>query len=1179
MKSISLRFVITILLAALCAWALYAKPIRFGKDLRGGVSLIYSVKVPKDARAEEVLAQVIDVLKERVNPQGVLDIAMQPQGLDRIEVVMPLPSAEVRELQLAFKSALEELMRNAQVSPTALDQALAAGKAVEQFGSLGTRGDDLRALQKAYDDNKAATADLAKAKADGADTTTIGGIEDRLVTSELAMTALKKKLLGQVLAQARLVKALGLSTEPAPVRDAKGELVLDEAGRPTQGPSQRENELNAIKTEFPHLADAIASLVTKYDAYASKRTGLDDPEDLMRLLRGAGVLDFRIAVTTDDQTGVNVAEAREQLAKRGPKGVESGRVRWFEINDLKQWYETPAQLEALQRDPIGYFAARRLVAASYAGSYYLLLYTTDDKAMTHDAGGEWSLTQVFPTTDSRLGGSAVGFHLDQGGASRMARLTGGNVGKPMAIVLDDQVYSAPNLNSQISSQGVITGQFDKAEIAYLIRVLAAGSLSAGISPDPISMNVLGPSIGADNLEKGKEAILLSVAFTCVVMVIYYFGAGLIACVGLALNTLMIFGIMAAIDGTFTLPGLAGIALSVAMAVDANVLIYERIREEMVNRGESLRNAVDLGFGRALSAIIDGNITNLIAVVVLYKVGATEVKGFALTMCIGVLATLFTGLFVTRTFFMAATDWFGVRRLPMLPTVVPAVTRLLTPTIDWLKLRPILWTGVLAVTFVSIVLTFWRGNDIFETEFRGGVSMTLSTRAADPANPKAGKLMLGRDEVENRVRNAGTKAGPENPIVYELRNANVLVVGEAGDGGKASSFQIRVGNPPGGVEDEAKITRSVVEAVVQEFRDQLAVQLPLSFKGEGDADHTSHTFALEKDLLGDCINRPGINEPLGDFRGGVAVVVDNINPPTTPADVENRISRMRSQPDFSEIAGRRVKAIGLTPADVSDPTKGYTSMAILVNDPLLSSISSDFEAWDRQMAAPEWKLVSSALAQQATLDEVSSFSPVVAENLAASAVVAVILSLIGMLGYIWVRFGSFRFSAAAIASLCFNVIVCLGFIAAAPWLAHTGIGRALYIDEFRIDINVIAALLTIVGYAINDTIVILDRIRENRGKLPFVTRACVNDSINQTFSRTVLTGGSTFATAVILIALGGTGIRPFAYTFFIGLVAGTISSVIVAAPFVYSRKEEEEARRRAELGSTDAIVPSARVVPN
>jgi SecD/SecF fusion protein len=172
----------------------------------------------------------------------------------------------------------------------------------------------------------------------------------------------------------------------------------------------------------------------------------------------------------------------------------------------------------------------------------------------------------------------------------------------------------------------------------------------------------------------------------------------------------------------------------------------------------------------------------------------------------------------------------------------------------------------------------------------------------------------------------------------------------------------------------------------------------------------------------------------------------------------------------------------------------------------------------------------------------------------------------MLVYIWARFGSLRYSAAAVAALCVNVCVCLGALALSLLVAPTILGLNLRIEEFRIDLNVVAGLLAIIGYSLNDSIVILDRVRENRGKLSYASKSAVNLAINQTFSRTVLTSGTTVATALILYWLGGTGIRPFAFTFLVGLVVATCSSVAVAAPLVWSRRESgrSEATEGAEL---------------
>jgi SecD/SecF fusion protein len=1167
MKNAWIKIALVAALCALCAWELGVKGIRLGKDLQGGVSLIYSVQVPDNQPADQVLGQVIEVLKQRVNPQGVLDIAMQPQGTDRIEVVMPLPSDEVRALQVDARKRQDDFLAKTQISALELDASLMSGNAVARFGQQNPAVADLEA---AWQTLQTAKNDLAALTQQGAPAEQIGPVEDRVVAAELRVEQLRSSILSRTLPATRLSKTLELSPAPAPVRDADGKIKKDAQGNNEMGPSPREKELATIKADFPSLSSELDTLVAANDAYLAKRTGLDDPEDLMRLMRGAGVLDFRIAVMQDAPVGVNPDEMRSELATKGPRSGEPGIARWFKINDLKQWYEKPAERDALLADPAAYFASRyRLVVGEFGGEMYALLYDSDAKAMTHRDGSAWGLTNAYRTVDQRLGSAAVGFQLDSGGGQRMARLTGAHVNQPMAIVLDDQVFSAPNLNSTISDSGVITGRFSDEEIAYLIRVLTAGSLEAKVSSDPISVNILGPSIGADNLSKGLEATILSVGITCVVMLAYYFLAGLVADIALAVNTLLIFGIMATIDGTFTLPGLAGVALSVAMAVDANVLIYERIREEL-EQGSPLRAAIDTAYKRALSAIIDGNVTNLIVCIVLYKVGATEVKGFALTMSIGVITTLFTGIWVTRAMFEMMLSG-GLKSLPMLPTVVPSIARALLPRVDWIAKRGALFGFSGALVAVSLVLLLARGNDIFETEFRGGVAMTLSTREARGGEPQGpgGDVGFTRLDMEKRIRAIGERAG-DNIVVAQLKNANVLTVGDTTDEGLASQFQIRVGNPPNlpADFDESRISRDVQAAVVTEMSKDLDVRLPLAFDNATNADHTAATRPLEKQLVGASLGRSTeASEPVGEFRGGVGIVVSGITTPVTVTDVAERISRMRAQPDWSFSAGRKTRVVGLEPADASNPTGPQKAVAVMVADPDLSSFEVDLETWDRDLAAPEWKLVQQALTQQASLDQVSSFSPVVAENLAASAVVAVVLSLIGMLAYIWVRFGNFRFSVATVVGVTFNVVVCLGFLAVSIPLSSTGFGTALFIEEYRIDLNVVAGLLTIIGYSLNDTIVILDRIRENRGKRTWISRDTVNLSINQTFSRTVLTGGSTLATAIILIALGGTGIRPFAYTFLIGLIAGTFSSVAIAAPMVYSRKEEEA--ERAKLALTPA----------
>ncbi|MEN9668475.1 MAG: putative protein-export rane protein SecD/SecF, partial [Planctomycetota bacterium] len=234
---------------------------------------------------------------------------------------------------------------------------------------------------------------------------------------------------------------------------------------------------------------------------------------------------------------------------------------------------------------------------------------------------------------------------------------------------------------------------------------------------------------------------------------------------------------------------------------------------------------------------------------------------------------------------------------------------------------------------------------------------------------------------------------------------------------------------------------------------------------------------------------------------------------------------------------------------------------------------DAATWDRVVAKPEWQLVQAAFTSKLSLDQVSSFSPVVAANLAASAIMAIIVSLIGMILYIWLRFSSFRYSLATIVAVTFNIVICLGALSLSLRLEGTEFANLILLKGFRIDLNVIAGLLTIIGYSLNDTIVILDRIREIKGKRQFASWNIVNTAINQTFSRTIMTGGVTLVSAGVLYIYGGPAIQPFAFTFIVGLLAGTVSSVVIAAPLTFVSGEDHPVTDTARIGSGGVVNPT------
>jgi preprotein translocase subunit SecD len=252
--------------------------------------------------------------------------------------------------------------------------------------------------------------------------------------------------------------------------------------------------------------------------------------------------------------------------------------------------------------------------------------------------------------------------LNSRGKRIFARITQENVGRALAIVLDNTIFSAPVIQEPIlGGEARITGNFTPEEARDLAIVLREGALPAPVNI--IENRTVGPSLGNDSIAQGMRSVVLGGALVVLFMIVYYRFSGLIADVALGLNLLIIMGILALpnLGATLTLPGIAGIILTVGMAVDANVLIFERIREEL-RLGKSVRAAVDAGFQKALMTILDANVTTLIAAVVLFQFGSGPVKGFAVTLAIGIVASMFTAIFVSRTIFETV---FSLRRVTKL----------------------------------------------------------------------------------------------------------------------------------------------------------------------------------------------------------------------------------------------------------------------------------------------------------------------------------------------------------------------------------------------------------------------------------------------------------------------------------------------------------------------------------
>lgn len=358
--------------------------------------------------------------------------------------------------------------------------------------------------------------------------------------------------------------------------------------------------------------------------------------------------------------------------------------------------------------------------------------------------------------ESRFGEPVVVLEFNAKGARAFSRVTGENVGRRLAIILDGVAISAPRINEKIpSGQAVITGRFTVDQANDLSIALRAGAL-----PCPIQIEeerTIGPLLGRDSINSGIKATIIGAAFVVVFMLVYYLAAGLLADIALVLNFVIIFGALGIFHATLTLPGIAGIILTLGMAVDANVLIYERIREEL-KIGKTLRAAIDAGYHKAFSAILDSNVTTLIAAVLLFRFGTGPIRGFAVTLTIGLIASMFTAIFVTRVIFdiLTRTSWF--KSVHMLKLIGDT-------KINFIKWRRLWYALSVAIIAAGLVIFFRQGERNYGIDFAGGSVQEL--RFASPV------------KIEE-IRSALREIGLGGASIQEYSQTNEITIRTAGD---------------------------------------------------------------------------------------------------------------------------------------------------------------------------------------------------------------------------------------------------------------------------------------------------------------------------------------------------------------------------------------------------------------
>jgi SecD/SecF fusion protein len=798
-----------------------------------------------------------------------------------------------------------------------------------------------------------------------------------------------------------------------------------------------------------------------------RRFGLDqlevivpevDPAEvelIKKTVSSAGVLEFRIVANPEDPRHKQAIELATRSA--GETVSEAGRpiARWVQIDTAKI---DPSQNTGLitRNTPDGRVEA---------------LVILDNMNVT---GGY--LTRALSSYDESMA-PCVNFAFNSAGAALFNVLTSQNLPdranglfSKLGILLDGTLLSYPRINSAISSSGTITGNFTQAEVDWLVGVLNAGSLPAALVSEPISEQKISPQLGADTIRSGAQAMLLATAVVLAFMLAYYRFSGFVADLAVLLNILLVLALMISIKAAFTLAGLAGLVLSVGMAVDANVLIYERMREEM-DRGAAVRMAIRNGFQRAFSTIFDSNVTTLITAVILYFIGTDQLKGFAVTLTLGLALNLFTAVFCSRVFFDLAERNRWISRLSM--------ARLFGQTnfrfVAWM--RPAILFST-AFILAGLAASWLRGQGLFDIDFTGGTSVQVAfkpDKALDIAD----------------VRKA----------VSVLPDAAVSAV-TAGDAAANTRYKIDTS-----LRDQTPEDGNDVEKTLREvFPDRLL------------------TYSMGFGEIASTAKEGGKPDELALPTGVALDFPEKINRPTLQATLRGAI----------EAEGFGAAAFELEAEGMTSRTKPYRNWALST-------------ALTPEQARKVLERVATKLAGTPVYLSANAIGGKVAGNTKLTAVYALLASLLMIVLYVWVRFQNVAFGLAAVVALIHDVLVAVACLAISHFVAPF-LGWAL-VDDFKISLDVVAALLTIVGFSINDTIVIFDRLRELRGKSAFVTADMIDRAVNQTLSRTILTSGTAFLATLILYLFGGQGIHAFAFTMLVGIITGTYSTIYIASPIV------------------------------
>ena len=591
------------------------------------------------------------------------------------------------------------------------------------------------------------------------------------------------------------------------------------------------------------------------------------------------------------------------------------------------------------------------------------------------------------------GRPCVSMQMNSDGARRWSQITKQNIGKAVAIVLDDAVYTAPRILTQIDGgNSQITGNFTIEDTKDL-----ANTLNSGKMPAPtriVQEEVVGPSLGAQSIQQGIMSFIVAFVLLMIYMIMLYgFIPGILSDIALLFNLFFTLGILTSFQAALTMPGIAGIVLTLGTAVDANVLIYERIKEEL-KKGLGVKEALNKGYANAFSAIFDSNFTSLITGIILLYFGTGPVKGFATTWIIGIVCSFFTAVYLTRIvydYMLKKDKWTNL-------TFVTGYSKNLMQNAHYNFMgtykKSFIVYGVFAILFCISFAVRGLSQSI---DFTGGRNYVVTLDKETPVETVR-QAMAGAF-----VNTMGEKANQE-------ANTSVIALGTDGKTVRISTnWDIESNNPE--VDDQAET------------------------------------------ILFNTLKKAGL------------VSQENVEHFKNP-DVREGGSIISSQ----------------------------------------------------------------------------KVGPSVAKDITYGAIISVLIALVAIFLYILLRFRNLAFSVGAIVALALDALVVLGLYSALWGI----LPMSLEIDQVFI-----GAILTVIGYSINDKVVVFDRIRENIGLYGKRDRQQLfNDSLNQTLARTINTSVTTLIVLLAIFILGGDSIRSFSFAMILGVIFGTLSSLLIAAPTAY-----------------------------